>query len=458
MKITISLFILICISLLITACISGSPSPELQPPLPNSPTSSVYLQPTATLLPNPQISSTPFITLLPTLTLLPNPSPTLHVTLQPTPTQAPFSTFSTLPSGHYAIFSDTARGTGLYAISIGSGLITKLTDYDGSSISVDNQLIVAYDFTTEALFLLNLNQNTIAEVPSGICGVYQYSSDFIWLAIDCVNDDRDDIFVRELSRGIEINVTNSQTPEAYYVYPLWSPDGKWLSFLNSTNGPNTPHGDQDFDDGLYLMDTSCLPSPEDCHKNTYGPYQGNIWLQWPYAWSPNSRFLAIMSSQRSGPIQIFDVESRSFHPLDSTNNFASINSLAWSLDNDILAFSSFTETDMSTDIYISPFPEGRTHLLVDSQGEALLLFWIRIPFEPGDTITSDGTLVELTLHETPSEESEIMAQLSSPDITFELIDGPIEDDGAYWWKIRVLDGNLEGWTTEGAQWYIRPEE
>ncbi|MEW5868589.1 MAG: hypothetical protein AB1894_04885 [Chloroflexota bacterium] len=75
----------------------------------------------------------------------------------------------------------------------------------------------------------------------------------------------------------------------FFAWPVWSPDGKWISYINVPSGITST-----FEDSLYMTATGCLEKPQTCPGEMKGPVSRPKYaFRGPMAWSPDSSFLAV---------------------------------------------------------------------------------------------------------------------------------------------------------------------
>ncbi len=143
---------------------------------------------------------------------------------------------------------------------------------------------------------------------------------------------------------IPLNVESSGLENEYLVKPAWSPDGKWIAFLNE----NGTQGD------IYLIrpdgsDLKRLTASNDISRD------GNL------IWSPDGKQLAF-SAYRNGNVEVFvlDVQDAlrggamqditASQQLTDSQSFTRNLVTSWSPDGSKIAFSS--DRDANTEIYI----------------------------------------------------------------------------------------------------------
>jgi hypothetical protein len=381
------------------------------------------------------------------------PSATVQPTTQP-PLSAVFAAvrtaFASLPPGQYLTYYDNDLGDSMQVISLDGKIRKQFLQYYVYSI-VPNGRKLIYPDDAGRLFIFDLNDNTVKELllTRQGCTEFNGSPNLHQLAVWCDGE----IYVLSLEDHSMVSVTHITREEQYYFFPLWSPDGKWIAFFNLTYPPN--HYKTDPDDGLYLLDTSCLANPDTCPAKTRGPFQDNLYLQGPYSWSPDSQKLAIPSKSDTRPIKIFDLKTESFQNLMQTGGYGFARSIAWSPDGEWIAYSQAEkDTTSSQSIFLTPAKGGKPIQLVDNSYPASGNFWLTVPlpFHIGDTYTINDAGANLNLRQAPSLSAKVLMKLQTGE-QVQILEGPVEADGYSWWKARVVSDGAEGWLVEQPEWY-----
>jgi len=124
-------------------------------------------------------------------------------------------------------------------------------------------------------------------------------------------DARGDLFSVPSEKGITLNFTRTQGIRE--MYPVWSPDGKWIVYESDESG--------DFE--FYMRD------PEGKQK-AVPLTQGDKTWKYPPVWSPDSKMLAYTDMERK--LKILDVQTKKIIEVDKAK-FNDINDYSWSPDS-----------------------------------------------------------------------------------------------------------------------------
>jgi len=408
---------------------------------------------TSTSTPDGKATSSPEVT-TPTLAVQPS------ATLQPTGQSSSMATLATirtfyasLPPGQYLAYYNTDQVGGLQAISLDGAVRIQLTNFDAYAITADGKkvLVLSGPADQPVKSILNLENDATTQLPPAIrhCDYFSGLPDLSKLAMWC-RDNEIYVFTRKDQSLVQVtHITNEE--EQFYFYPLWSPDGKWIAYFDLFSNPFRV----DPGDGLYLVDTSCLADPDTCPAKTRGPFQDDLYLQGPYAWSPDSQQLAIPSNSLTEPIKIFDLRTESFHDLRQIGGSGLPRSIAWSPDGEWIAYSqSESESNSSDDIFLTPAKGGEPIQLVNSSHTAIAYFWltIHLPFHIGDTYEITEAGANLNLRQSAVLSAKILKTLQAGE-QVQVLEGPVDALGYRWWKARVISDGEEGWLVESPEWF-----
>ncbi len=358
--------------------IEPSKSPSTPNPLQSPTVSSTATIPSSANLRAGDITPTEEISITPLVeNLLFGETPTEDI---PTECQSGFMNFTSLPKGRYLIYS--VWGDELFAISMDGKTNRQLTICkDGDLLVPFGKWVSLYEGDGHSHFVNFATGQRIDSIQVGNCGISSATSDLTWMTMICDGS---------------IFLLNSQTMETLQLAkfegehegdfnvlstPIWSPDGKWIAYLNdyahlcNANGPTKC--------GLYLIDMSCLAKSVPCAGKTIGPLTGNLFLQGrTIAWSPDSHKIALLSRQKGLPFQIFHLDDMSFHTLDMKTNLLDADSFAWSPDGQFISFlvvhPDLDNTSLGNGIFIIPSEGGVVTKMNVSEDVERVWFWVDI--------------------------------------------------------------------------------
>lgn len=130
-------------------------------------------------------------------------------------------------------------------------------------------------------------------------------------------DARGDLFTVPAKKGVTVNLTRTQGIRE--MYPVWSPDGKWIAYISDQTG----------DYEIYLMD------PKQEKKTIQLTKDHNVW-KFPPDWSPDGKKLLFADSDRK--LQILDIESKKITMIDK-GYLGNLMDYSWSADSKWVAYS-----------------------------------------------------------------------------------------------------------------------
>ncbi len=421
---------------------------------------------TATMIPSSQTVPITVNTNLPPITLIPpsqtaKASPTLtsskvavkSTTLQETEVNSTiWSSYASLPSGLYLVYSDSAKGDGLWATTETGDIQRQFSKIEMSAITLDGRKVIFGDGVGHTS-ILNLENSLITKLPllDRGCSYFGGQSNLNKLVYWCNNGE---VYVLNSANANSTQITQITREEEYYYLPMWSPDGKWIAMFNLTYPPDPFNTNAD--DGLYLIDTRCLTEPLTCPKKMQGPFQDNLDLQGPYVWSPDSQELAILTRSNSNPIKIFNIKTQEFRDLNSTEGYGRVHSLAWSPDGLWIAYNrQKSQIESTQSIFLAPIKGVQSIEIITGSESVIVYFWLTVPwpFRQGDTyvITKEGT--NLNLRQSPTKTATILRKLHSGDVV-RIVSGPVDADGYHWWSMQVVGDSTEGWAVDYPGWYL----
>ena len=216
-------------------------------------------------------------------------------------------------------------------------------------------------------------------------------------------------------------------------YATWSPNGKQIAFKRYQ--------------GLGLL------SVED-ETSLALDIPDNLEVQ-SISWAPNDDQIVFTAESDSGCTDIFliNIKTGGFVNLTASNHYE--NSPVWLPDGRHLAFSrstySCTSDQGDWEIYTTNLSHEE-YKLMSNVGYWTTLAWAPVPnlgIGQQYTITEAGAFLNLrTGH---SLDEQILKKLPAGELIM-VLEGPVDAEGYYWWKIRTQDGT-EGWAVEQSNWF-----
>lgn len=139
-------------------------------------------------------------------------------------------------------------------------------------------------------------------------------------------DARGDLFsVPAEKKGVTLNITN--TPGIREMYPVSSPDGKWVLFISDKTG------DYEF----YIIDPLGKKNPVQLTKNH------KVW-KYPGEWSPDSKHIVFSDMNRK--LQLLNVESKKTSFIDKSV-YGTIRDYSWSPDSKWIVYTKSSTNKLS---------------------------------------------------------------------------------------------------------------
>jgi len=165
-------------------------------------------------------------------------------------------------------------------------------------------------------------------------------------------DARGDIFSVPAENGVIENLTETQGVRE--IYPMWSPDGKYISYYSDATGEYE----------VYLLENKKGAKPRQLTFNS------SAWKYEP-EWSPDSRYLAY--SDRTLKLWLLDVETGKQTEIDHAT-MSEIRSFDFSPDSQWLTYDKESENGLSA-VWVYHIPTGKaTQLTNDLFGDRQPVF------------------------------------------------------------------------------------
>ncbi len=156
-----------------------------------------------------------------------------------------------------------------------------------------------------------------------------------------VFDARGDIFTIPEKEGITYNLTRSQGIRE--MYPVWSPDGKWISCVSDRTG----------DYEIFLLDPARKKPARQLTRDH------KVW-KYPPLWSPDSRTL--MFSDMNRKLQLLDVTSGALTEIDH-GGVSDIHDFAWSPDSQWVVYAK-TAPNYQDSLWLYSVKENKAQCLL----------------------------------------------------------------------------------------------
>ena len=211
------------------------------------------------------------------------------------------------------------NGGHLYVLDLNSGLSEKIS----VSLKFDNPYLASYFKNVKD------DIHSFSVSPTGKRALF---------------DARGDIFSVPAEHGSIENLTETQGVRE--IYPMWSPDGKYISYYSDATGEYE----------LYLLENKKGATPR---QLTFNP---SAWKYEP-EWSPDSRYLAF--SDRTLKLWLLDVESGSQTEVDHAT-MSEIRSFGFSPDSEWLTYDKESENGLSA-VWVYNIPAKKATQLTDDQ-------------------------------------------------------------------------------------------
>ncbi|HNR66673.1 MAG TPA: PDZ domain-containing protein [bacterium] len=151
---------------------------------------------------------------------------------------------------------------------------------------------------------------------------------------------RGDLFTVPAEKGEIDNLT--QTPGVREIYPIWSPDGRWIAYLSDRSGEYE----------IYLRSADGRGEEQQASQG------GDTWRFAP-RWSPNSEYLAF--ADKNHHLAILRISDRVILPVDESR-FGEFESYSWSPDSKWLVYAKPAENRFQN-LWIYSLAKTRTQML-----------------------------------------------------------------------------------------------
>lgn len=317
------------------------------------------------------------------------------------------------------------------------------------SWSPDGRWIVfngSFDFLpkTVNIYRVQIKGNQLIQINSDPHG----GTDVTWspdghrILYSLINNDQSDLIISTIDGS---NYYKLKYTEGYEASPRYSPDGKKIAYIYWQN---------DGDPTLWIMDSSGS-SPKQL---------SNLAILDRETWSPDGKKIAFTAKYQQGSLcgEIYIVDI-------STNNFTKLDKLPycvcnpqWSPDGSYLAFLKANNPDSK-----NAFEYGWQIYFYDLSKEILStpgifqdIKIVSFEWSPVAGLRIGSKYIVsflgqgLGLHEDHKLSSKIIQNLEEGQ-SITIIDGPVLDEGLFWWKI-VSKGRVEGWISDHLGWFLSP--
>ncbi|MGZ8868469.1 MAG: S41 family peptidase, partial [Thermoanaerobaculia bacterium] len=160
---------------------------------------------------------------------------------------------------------------------------------------------------------------------------------------------RGEIFTAPAKHGEIRNLT--QTPGIREMDPVWSPDGRWVSYLSDKSGEGYE---------IYVRPADNEGAERQVTRG------GKAWKFTPY-WSPDSRMLAFADKDRT--LHVVDVASGAVTAVDR-DEYGDINHYRWSPDSRWVTYTKLNEAQFGS-IFVYSVPEKKSYRLTSGMTDDL---------------------------------------------------------------------------------------
>lgn len=264
-----------------------------------------------------------------------------------------------------------------------------------------------------------------------------------------------EIQIRSLvdQQRLPLKIANLKDGQTYQSLS-WSPENNWLAALLREEAAGDAKG---FERWVFF-DTTCLDRAETCTFDEIGPFQPAAEsVEWQYwtRWAPDGERFVFPSQGSLPPVWAFELSTRTFSKIAAISGGdtkGTIQGLAVSPDGKSIAYSQHGV------IYLAPASGVGAAVNIKDEGDAdhVVIGWLSTYPSPvfmvGAQMMISGAGDKLNMRRSPSKQAAVIHLLHTGD-RVALVEGPMEADGARWWKIKT-SGGVEGWSMENERWYL----
>ncbi|MBI4762107.1 MAG: SH3 domain-containing protein [Chloroflexota bacterium] len=398
----------------------------------------------------PTVLLTPISTLTKHLSNTPESILPLSSPLSITPTSTEADNFAELPPNKIALLlagvnSDATSNCKVVLLGNNQKLNSE-ADLDALfcnsiSWSPEGQQLVysAYKDISDVsnLFLINIYTGKLKRLSSFIIPaidvVWSPNENYITYVEDAENAD---IVNLKLSDGSFQKLTHTSGLESN---PVWSPDGKQIAFIYREDRASPGY--------LWIMDAN--------GSNRKQTFEMQVAVS-QFSWSPDGKKLVFSSPQKCGGLYVFDIFENSIEPISINAQMCKSNPL-WLKDNSIIFIGKNYIGDAATlrnwgVFRVSVIDFDVRQIWEGQEGFPLFLAVSPVPsLEVGREYLITAAGANLNVRQTASLSAQIILKLNEND-KIKVLDGPIESDGYYWWRIE-LPNKETGWIADVYGWF-----
>ena len=237
-----------------------------------------------------------------------------------------------------------------------------------------------------------------------------------------------------------VNLDTLETEKITYTEgceysPKWSSDGKKIAFVYSPDCTTKGH--------LWIMDV------DGTNRHQVGNRPVGVGL---ISWSPDGSKIAFESVTSCGNIYKVNIDGSEFARITDIRGCAS--HPVWSPDGKYLAYLGRVkiEGDEIEQIHIIDTDNGNNFIITPPEWLPQYFSWSPVPIlELSKTYNVTEAGANLNLRQEPSLSSTSLKRIQAGEEVL-VLDGPVDQDGYYWWQIRTSDG-IEGWAVEFFGWF-----